>query len=141
MVTKVVNVNYFHKYFYVMKLSPEIIRERMFDAFKKDVKKFYKNREKQYMTDFKAKVESGEIDITSPTYKEDAWERAQEFMDSRPHELLKFIKNYVNTNFDIIADAVSEGIMDKETAEVSMEVLKYILIAGEIEADPETKLK
>jgi hypothetical protein len=124
-----------------MKLSPEIIRERMFDAFKKDVKKFYKNREKQYMTDFKAKVESGEIDITSPTYKEDAWERAQEFMDLRPHELLKFIKNYVNTNFDIIADAVSEGIMDKETAEVSMEVLKYILIAGEIEADPETKLK
>ena len=124
-----------------MKLSPEIIRERMFEAFKKDVSKFYKNREKQYMADFKAKVESGEIDVTSPTYKEDAWERAQEFMDTRPQELLKFIKNYVNTNFDVIADAVSEGIMDKETAEVSMEVLKYILIAGEIEADPETKLK
>jgi len=49
----VVLVNYFLKYFYAMKLSPEIIRERMFDTFKKDVKKFYKDRENSYMADFK----------------------------------------------------------------------------------------
>lgn len=124
-----------------MKLSPEIIRERMFESFKKDVSKFYKDREKRYMADFKAKIKSGEIDPTSPTYKEESWERAQAFMDTRPKELLAFIKDYVHTNFNIIADAVKEGIMDKETAEVSMEVLKHILIAGEIDADPETKLK
>lgn len=121
-----------------MKLSPEIIRERMFDAFRKDVTKFYKNREKQYMADFKAKVESGEIDSTD---REEAWRRAEAFMNGRPAELLKFIKDYVHKNFDVIADAVKEGIMDKETAEVSTEVLKYILIAGEIEADPDAKLK
>jgi hypothetical protein len=121
-----------------MKLSPEIIRERMFESFKKDVKKFYKNRENSYMADFKSKVESGEID---PYDKEDAWERAEEFMNSRPQELLKYIKEYVHTNMDIVIDAVKEGIMDKETAEVTMEVLKHILIAGEIDADPDTKLK
>jgi hypothetical protein len=121
-----------------MKLSPEIIRERMFDSFKKDVKKFYKERENSYMADFEAKVISGEIDVND---KEGSWKRAEEFMDSRPEALLAFIKNYVHTNFDIIADAVSEGIMDKETAEVSMEVLKHILIAGEMDADPKTKLK
>ena len=134
----VVLVNYFLKYFYAMKLSPEIIRERMFDTFKKDVKKFYKDRENSYMADFEAKVISGEIDVDN---KEDAWKRAEEFMASRPEALLVFIKNYVHTNFDIIADAVTEGIMDKETAEVSMEVLKHILIAGEMDADPKTKLK
>ena len=31
--------------------------------------------------------------------------------------------------------------MDKETAEVSMEVLKHILIAGEMDADPKARLK
>jgi len=134
----VVLVNYFLKYFYAMKLSPEIIRERMFDTFKKDVKKFYKDRENSYMADFEAKVISGEIDVDN---KEDAWKRAEEFMASRPEALLAFIKNYVHTNFNIIADAVTEGIMDKETAEVSMEVLKHILIAGEMDADPKTKLK
>jgi len=134
----VVLVNYFLKYFYAMKLSPEIIRERMFDAFKKDVKKFYKDRENSYMADFEAKIISGVIDVND---KEDSWKRAEEFMNSRPEALLVFIKNYVHTNFNIIADAVSEGIMDKETAEVSMEVLKHILIAGEMDADPKTKLK
>lgn len=138
MAAGVVFINYFLKYFYVMKLSPEIIRDRMFEAFKKDVKKFYKKREDNYMAEFKNKVESGEID---PEDREEAWRRAEVFMNGRPQELLKFIKNYVNNNFDIIADAVKEGIMDKETAEISMEVLKYILIAGEIEADPDTKLK
>ena len=113
----------------------------MFDAFKKDVKKFYKDREKSYMADFEAKVMSGEINVNAPNYKEDAWKRAEEFMAIRPEALLAFIKNYVHTNFDIIADAVEEGIMDKETAEVSMEVLKHILIAGEMDADPATKLK
>ena len=121
-----------------MKLSPEIIRERIFDAFKKDVKKFYKDRENSYMADFEAMIMSGEIDLDD---KEESWKRAEEFMATRPEALLKFIKNYVHTNFDIIADAVSEGIMDKETAEVSMEVLKHILIAGEMDADPKTKLK
>lgn len=113
----------------------------MFDAFKKDVKKFYKDRENSYMADFEAKVMAGEIDVNAPNYKEDAWKRAEEFMATRPEALLAFIKNYVHTNFDIIADAVEEGIMDKETAEVSMEVLKHILIAGEMDADPATKLK
>jgi hypothetical protein len=124
-----------------MKLSPEIIRERMFESFKKDVKKFYKDRENGYMADFEAKVMSGVIDVNASNYREEARKRAEEFMATRPEALLAFIKNYVHTNFDIIADAVEEGIMDKETAEVSMEVLKHILIAGEMDADPETKLK
>lgn len=124
-----------------MKLSREIIQERMFDAFKKDVSAFYKKREKKYLADFKRKIESGEIDVDAPNYREIAKEEAKNFFYGRPQELLKFIKEYVNNNFDVIADAVKEGIMDKETAEISMEVLKYILIAGEVDADPKTKLK
>ena len=124
-----------------MKLSPEIIRERMFESFKKDVRAFYDERQERYFEQFEAKLLSGEIDVSSPNYKKIALREAEKFMATRPEELLKFIKNYVHFNFDIIADAVKEGIMDKETAEVSMEVLKHILIAGELDTDPEARLK
>jgi len=124
-----------------MKLSPEIIRERMFDAFKADVRAFYDDRQERYFKEFEAKLLNGEINVTDPNYKKIALAEAEAFMKTRPQELLRFIKDYVNKNFDVIADAVDEGIMDKETAEVSMEVLKYILIAGEIDGDPEAKLK
>jgi hypothetical protein len=141
MATKVVFTSFFHKYFYAMKLSPEIIRDRMFESFKKDVTKFYDDREKKYFIDLKKKMLSGEIDVNASNSKEVVTEEAERFLSTRPQELLKFIKDYVHHNFDIIADAVSEGIMDKETAEVSMEVLKHILIAGELDADPEARLK
>ena len=111
----------------------------MFEAFKKDVKQFYKKRQDRYYFEFEQKLISGEIDIDDPDYKKIALKEAEDFMATRPEELLAFIKDYVNTNFDVIADAVREGIMDKETAEISMEVLKYILIAGEIDADKECK--
>jgi len=124
-----------------MKLSPEIIRERMFDAFKADVRAFYDDRQERYFKEFEAKLLNGEINVTDPNYKKIALAEAEAFMKTRAQELLRFIKDYVNKNFDVIADAVDEGIMDKETAEVSMEVLKYILIAGEIDGDPEAKLK
>ena len=141
MATKVVFTSFFLKYFYAMKLSPEIIRERMFDSFKKDVRAFYDERQERYFEMFETKLMSGEIDVTSPNYKELALKEAEAYMATRPQELLAFIKKYVHFNFDIIADAVSEGIMDKETAEVSMEVLKHILVAGELEVDPEARLK
>jgi hypothetical protein len=141
MATKVVFTSFFLKYFDDMKLSPEIIRERMFESFKKDVRAFYDERQERYFEQFEAKLLSGEIDVSDPNYKEIALREAEAFMATRPQELLEFIKKYVHFNFDIIADAVREGIMDKETAEVSMEVLKHILVAGELDADPEARLK
>jgi hypothetical protein len=141
MAAEVVFTSFFHKYFYAMKLSPEIIQERMFEAFRKDVTEFYDDREERYFVELEEKMLSGEIDINSKNFKDVVHDEAKKFIATRPAELLKFIKDYVNTNMDIVLDAVSEGIMDRETGEVSMEVLKHILIAGEMNADPKTKLK
>ena len=124
-----------------MKLSPEIIQERMFEEFKKDITQFYDDREARYFIDLEEKMLSGEIDVNDDNYREVIREEAEKFLATRPKDLLEFIKEYVDTSRDVILDAVNEGLMDKEMCEVSMEVLKHILIAGEMDADPKARLK
>jgi hypothetical protein len=124
-----------------MKLSVEIIRDRMFERFKKAIKQFYKKRQESYFEEFNSKLLDGTIDAKAENYKEICSEEAEKFLATGPTAALKFIKEFVNKESDRILDAVSEGEIDKREGEICFEVLKHILIAGEVEADPKAKLK
>ena len=62
-------------------------------------------------------------------------------MATGPAEVLVFIKEYVNEESDKLFDAVKIGKMEITEAKICLEVLKHILISGEVEADEKTKLK
>ena len=124
-----------------MKLSADIIRDRMFERFKKAIRKFYSQRQDKYFNEFQSKLESGEISADREDYKLYCQTEAEKFLATGPSEALKFIKNYIHKESDKIFDGVKSGILDKETSVIMLEVLRYILIAGEIEADPNAKTK
>jgi hypothetical protein len=114
-----------------MVIDIEQIREDEFTLFRKAIKQFYKGRQDSYLEEFKQRIESGEIDPDDPDYKEFCNKDAKEFMSSRGSKVLEFIKSYVDQRSSEILDAVSNKKCPKGKAKVQLEVLKYILEAGE----------
>lgn len=114
-----------------MVVDIEQIREQEFIGFRKAIRKFYKGRQDQYLEGFRERLESGEIDPDDPGYKEFCNNDAKEFMSSRGGEALKFIKSYVDQRSNEILDAVNDKESTKGRAKVQLEVLKYVLEAGE----------
>ena len=114
-----------------MVVDIEQIREQEFVSFRKAIRKFYKGRQDQYLEGFRERIESGDIDPDDPGYKEFCNNDAKEFMSSRGGEALKFIKSYVDQRSNEILDAVNDKKCVKGKAKVQLEVLKYVLEAGE----------
>jgi hypothetical protein len=114
-----------------MVVDIEQIREEEFVRFRKVIKKFYKGRQDLYIKGFKEKIESGDIDPDDPDYKEFCNKDAEEFMSTRGSKVLEFIKEYVDQRSNEILDAVSVKKCPKGKAKVQLEVLKYVLLAGE----------
>jgi hypothetical protein len=114
-----------------MVVDIEQIREDEFVRFRKAIKKFYKSRQDLYIKEFKERIESGDIDPNDPDYKEFCNKDAEEFMSTRGSKVLEFIKEYVDQRSNEILDAVSNKKYPKGKGKVQLEVLKYILEAGE----------
>ena len=114
-----------------MVVDIEQIKEQEFILFRKAIRKFYKGRQNQYLEGFREKIESGEIDPDDPDYKEICNEDAKEFMSSRGGEVLKFIQSYVDQRSNEVLDAVNAKKYVKGKSKVQLEVLKYVLEAGE----------
>jgi hypothetical protein len=114
-----------------MVIDIEQIREDEFILFRKAIKQFYKGRQDEYLEEFRQRIESGEIDPDSPDYKEFCNKDAEEFMSARGSKVLEFIKSYVDQRSSEILDAVSVKKCPKGKAKVQLEVLKYVLLAGE----------
>ena len=114
-----------------MVVDIEQIREDEFVKFRKAVRSFYKGRQDDYLEEFRQRIESGEIDPDDPDYKEFCNEDAKVFMSSRGSKVLEFIKEYVDQRSSEILDAVSSKKSPKGKAKVQLEVLKYVLLAGE----------
>jgi hypothetical protein len=114
-----------------MVIDIEQIRENEFILFRKAIKQFYKGLQDSYLEEFKQRIDSGEIDPDDPNYKEFCNQDAKEFMSSRGSKVLECIKEYVDERSSAILDAVSMKKLSKGKAKVQLEVLKYILEAGE----------
>jgi hypothetical protein len=114
-----------------MVVDIEQIREDEFILFRKAIKKFYKGREDKYFEQFREKIESGEVDPDSPDYKEICKAEAKVYMSTRGSKVLEFIKDYVDQRSSEILDSVADGKSVKGKAKVQLEVLKYVLLAGE----------
>ena len=114
-----------------MVVDIEQIRENEFIRFRKAIRKFYKGRQDLYLEEFKQRIESGEINPDDPDYKNFCNKDAKEFMSSRGSKVLKFVKEYVDQRSNEILDAVADKKLVKGKAGVQLEVLKYILEAGE----------
>ena len=114
-----------------MVVDIEQIREDEFVKFRKAIRKFYKDRQDEYLEEFRQRIESGEIDPDDPDYKEFCNQDAKEFMSTRGSKVLEFIKEYVDLRSSEILDAVSSKKCAKGKAKIQLEVLKYVLLAGE----------
>ena len=114
-----------------MVVDIEQIREDEFVKFRKAIRKFYKVRQDEYLEEFRQRIESGEIDPGDPDYKEFCNQDAKEFMSTRGSRVLEFIKEYVDQRSSEILDAVSSKKCIKGKAKIQLEVLKYVLLAGE----------
>lgn len=114
-----------------MVVDIEQIREDEFIKFRKAIKKFYKGRQDLYIKEFKERIESGDIDPDASDYKEFCQEDARQFLSTRGSKVLEFIRQYVDQRSNEILDAVSNKRCPKGKAKVQLEVLKYVLEAGE----------
>lgn len=114
-----------------MVVDVEQIREDEFIKFRKAIQKFYKERQEDYLEGFCQRIESGDIDPDDPGYREFCNQDAKEFMSTRGSKVLEFIRRYVDQRSNEILDAVSSKECLKGKAKVQLEVLKYILEAGE----------
>lgn len=114
-----------------MVVDIEQIREDEFVKFRKAIRRFYKGRQDEYLEEFRQRIESGEIDPDDPGYKEFCNKDAKEFMSTRGSKVLEFIREYVDKRSSDILDAVSSKKLLKGKAKVQLEVLKYVLLAGE----------
>ena len=114
-----------------MVVDIEQIREDEFVKFRKAIRKFYKGRQDEYLEVFRQRIESGEIDPDDPGYKEFCNEDAKAFMSTRGSKVLEFIRQYVDQRSNEVLDAVSSKRLPKGKAKVQLEVLKYVLLAGE----------
>jgi hypothetical protein len=114
-----------------MVVDIEQLREDEFVKFRKAIKNFYKGRQDLYLEEFKSRIESGEVDPDALDYKEFCQEDAKRFLSTRGSKVLEFIREYVDQRSNEILDAVSNKKCPKGKAKVQLEVLKYVLEAGE----------
>jgi hypothetical protein len=114
-----------------MVVDVEQIREDEFIKFRKAIQKFYKDRQDLYFNIFEEKLEFGVIDVNDFNYEEICKAEAEAHMSTRGQEVLEFIRHYVDQRSNEILDAVSDKTLLKGKAKVQLEVLKYVLEAGE----------
>jgi hypothetical protein len=112
------------------------IRDEEFLLFKTSVQKFYRGREEKYFKSLKDKYGKNKVP-TKDLYKKEA----KDYFATLPKELLSFIKDYIDNRLNTLVDDVRAKKILKKEAEVSLEVLKHILLAGEQHTDKEKVLK
>lgn len=123
--------------------SEEHIQEKVLANFQRAAKTFYEDLQDDFLKGIRTKLEDGTIEVEENEIAELSLKYAKEYesMLKKSKKEEKFIKDYVNDTFDIVCDSLSEGIIEKEEAEIVFVTLKYILTAGKIELDKNTKLK
>lgn len=127
-----------------MKLTKEVIEERMLCDFKVEMERFYIEAEKEYFLELNQKIESGEIDkeleTTSESEKSLALKEARKFFEEMPFKRLAFVKKYCEEANNVIFDSIKGNKLSKSTGKIMFKMLKHFLLAAEIEADPNTKM-
>lgn len=108
--------------------SVKKIHDQMFRDFERSLKKFFKQREDIFYENFKAKVDSGEIDVESVDYPDICRVVAEEFMETQPEDTRVFVRDYVDKQANVILDNKD---LDRQEAECRLEVLKYMLLAAD----------
>lgn len=123
--------------------SEEHIQEKVLANFQNAAKIFYEDLQDDFLKDIRAKLDDGTIQVDEDEIAELSLKYAKEYesMLKRTKKEEKFIKGYVNDTFDLVCDSLSEGLIEKEEAEIVFVTLKHILTAGKIETDKNTKLK
>lgn len=109
----------------------------MFDDLRQQLKDFHKKREDSYVSDLQDNLHEG---IESPHDTKLVKKLVAKYAEDTPFCTLQFVKKYVMETSDSLTDAFNEGILDKEEYEVAFSTLKYMLIAAEMDVDPETKI-
>lgn len=111
-----------------MKSDIEKIHDRMFERFAKAVAKFSEQLTDSWYEEFFDKVESGEIEVDEDNYKEVIEGFIDDFEKEQPKAVHKFIREYVDKEANKILDNKK---LKREKAEIQLEVLKHLLLAGE----------
>lgn len=127
-----------------MKLTKEVIEERMLCDFKVEMERFYIEAEKDYLLELNKKIESGEIDqeLQNGTESEKslALREAKKFFEEMPQRRLEFVKKYCDDANNVIFDSIKNNKLNKTTGKIMFRMLKHFILAAEMEADPETKM-
>lgn len=127
-----------------MKLTKEVIEERMLCDFKIEMERFYAEAEKEYFLELNRKIKSGEIDKelenTNETEKSLALKEARNFFKEMPQKRLVFVKKYCEEANNIIFDSIKNNKLSKTTGKTMFKMLKHFILAAEIEVNPKTKM-
>lgn len=127
-----------------MKLTKEVIEERMLCDFKVEMERFYIEAERDYFLELDEKIENGEIDKEledgSETEKSLALREARKFFEEMPQRRLNFVKKYCEEANNVIFDSIKNNKLNKATGKIMFRMLKHFILAAEMEADPETKM-
>lgn len=120
-------------------ISSEYIQEKLLENFHKAVKNFYEKEQADYVKEFKAKIDSGEIDVDDYENKSDVALEIDSFLKNQPTRIKNFIEKYVHEINDNIFDSLKEKTITKEEAEISFNMLKHLLIAAKIYVESQKK--
>lgn len=127
-----------------MKLTKEVIEERMLCDFKVEMERFYIEAERDYFLELNEKIESGEIDKEleegNESEKSLALREARKFFEEMPQRRLDFVKKYCEEANNVIFDSIKNNKLNKATGKIMFRMLKHFILAAEMEADPETKM-
>lgn len=127
-----------------MKLTKEVIEERMLCDFKVEMERFYIEAEKEYFLELNRKIENGDIDKelqnSNETEKSLALREARKFFDEMPKRRLEFVKKYCEEANNTIFDSIKNNKLNKTTGKIMFKMLKHFILAAEIESDPKTKI-
>lgn len=127
-----------------MKLSKEVIEERMLCDFKAEMEKFYEMAEKKYFDDLNQRIEDGDIDkeLQTPGVSEKslALREAEKFFAEMPHKRLEFVKKYCDDASNTIFDSIKNNKLNETTGKIMFRILKHFILAAEMEMDSQTKM-
>jgi hypothetical protein len=127
-----------------MKLSKEVIEERMLCDFKAETEKFYEMAEKKYFERLNQRIEDGDIDkeLEAPgvTEKTLAIKEAEKFFKELPQRRLEFVKKYCDDASNTIFDSIKNNRLNESTGKIMFRILKHFILAAEMEMDSQTKM-
>jgi len=127
-----------------MKLTKEVIEERMLCDFKVMMERFYVEEEQRYFNNLNERIDSGDIDrelsTSDETEKTLALKEAKKFFDEMPQKRVAFVKNYCNDANNVIFDSIKSGKLSEATGKIMFKILKHFILAAEMETDKSTKM-